>query len=376
MFIKKKGLGSACSFLVFFLFIAVLSAHGAPPVKEEAAPQKGDPVQGHHLFKHYCAVCHGISGKGNGPNAQNIDPHPADLTGPETSALSDQEIYQTIDRGGAAVELSGYMPPWGKTLSREQIQSLLAYIRSLQKKQTWEEGRAMRFSNLKAGGEKECQICHIQKIESRQVAPNLGHEGSKLNRQWLYQFLKNPDRIRPVGFIPLTKTKMPNFFFSDEEALALTEFLVTQKDGGVPPSGSMRFAQGGAGEVEKGKRLFIDKYACDGCHRTGQEEGGVVGPDLSIAAKRLRPEWMFHWIKNPKAIRPDSPMPTFGASDEDIRALVAFILSVGSEAPGAAPVSMPAAADKALVQKGEKIVKEKNCLYCHTLDPFNSQSGR
>ena len=37
-------------------------------------------LQGAELFKTYCAVCHGIDAKGNGPMAKSLKTAPADLT--------------------------------------------------------------------------------------------------------------------------------------------------------------------------------------------------------------------------------------------------------------------------------------------------------
>ena len=288
--------------------------------------------------------------------------------------LSDAEIYEVIEKGGAAVDLSGAMPPWGKTLTREQIQGLVSYIRSLSKKD--EKKKEVRFADLKQGGKDDCKVCHLTN-KAQMIAPNLGHEGSKLNLDWLYQFLKEPSRLRPVGYMPLTKAKMPNFYFTDEEAASLAAYLMTQKDEGIAsavlPGGNLS----DVAEVEKGKQLFSDKYACDACHKTGEGGGGIVGPNLSVAAKRLRPEWIFYWLKNPQAIRPDSPMPTFGIPDGEIRSLTAYILNVSLKSPDTAVgVAQPISVEGASAKKGEKLIKEKNCLFCHTLDAYNSQERK
>jgi len=375
----RKRFILAC--LLFFLFFSTsLTVEGASSKKKEqpAAPplSKGNPVEGKHVYNHYCAVCHGLTGKGNGVNADNLDPHPANLTSSEVQGLSDGEIYEVIEKGGAAVELSVAMPPWGRTLSGEQIRDVIAYIRTFSGKSAPEAEKGVRLSDVKRGGNADCQICHMKQGQPRPIAPNIGHEGSKLNPQWLSKFLKDPGRIRPVGFIPLTKSKMPNFQLSDEEIKALTAFLMTQKDGGisaVPLSGANL---SDAGEIEKGKRLFTDKYACDACHRgSGGDAGGIVGPNLSEAAKRLRPEWVFFWLKNPQSIRPDVNMPNFGIPDAEIRSLIAYIYSLGGGISQVAQVSEPPS-NPELIQKGEKLVKDKNCLACHTLDHFNSQEKR
>lgn len=383
----KKRIGFFILFLLAFYSVGLpFSAFGAPadksakadrPAKKEEGPVQGDPQQGKHLFRHYCAVCHGLSLKGNGPNADNLDPHPADLTSKEVAGLSDQEIYEVIQNGGAAVELSAYMPPWGKTLSREQISNVIAYIRTFSGgKPASREEKGVRFSDIKQGGEADCRVCHIKRERLKTIAPNLGHEGSKFNREWLSKFIKAPGRIRPIGFLPLTKSKMPNFQFSDDEVASVTEFLMTLKDEGISENVLAGLNPSDPKEVEKGKRLFTDKFACDGCHKVATEgSGGAVGPNLSNAAERLKPEWMFYWIKNPQAIRPTTPMPNFNVPDDEIRSLIAYLTSLSPAPPKAAPVA-DAAPNPDRVAKGEKIVKEKNCAGCHTIDRFNSQIKR
>ncbi len=374
------------------------AVHAESPRGSAAGSLRAGLRVGKHLFTHYCAVCHGLSGKGNGVNAGNLDPHPSDLTGAEATKLSDREIYEVIEKGGGAVELSVEMPPWGRTLSPSQIRALVAYIRVLgNPKASLEEGAQIRFFQLQTGGEETCPVCHIKAAGGPPIAPNLGHAGSKLNSQWLYQFLKNPQRVRPVGFIPLTKARMPNFYFSDEELRALTEFLMTQRDRGISATAARGVVRSAA-EAERGRRLFVDKYGCPGCHRTGGQEGGIVGPDLTMAPRRLKPEWVYYWLKNPQAIRPDSPMPDFGLPDSEIYSLIAYVLSLEEGKSKGTPVSAPFPAPFASplppaegafgtplvsivqspsgewVKKGEKLVKDKNCVACHTLDPFNSQA--
>jgi mono/diheme cytochrome c family protein len=357
---------------LFFLFLLLPPFGGRPALSKTDAP---DPDKGRVIFNHLCAACHGLTGKGNGPNAENLDPHPSDLTSREVSKLDDQEIREVIEKGGAAVELSAAMPPWGKTLPKEQIDHLIAYIRTLSSKSP-ALPRTVRFAGLPRSEEEqaECRVCHKPKGVHRAIAPNLGHEGSKLNPDWLYAFLKEPHKIRPIGFIPLTKSKMPNFQLTDEDAGALTAYLMTRRDPGIAPEGvQIRSTEG---QVERGKSYFRDKFVCDGCHKIG-EEGGIVGPDLSEASRRLRPEWIFRWLKNPQAIRPDSPMPNFGVSDEEARALAAYILSAGeSSLPASSGTAALWAADPEKIERGETLIKEQNCTGCHTLDSYNSRERR
>lgn len=90
--------------------------------------------QGAFLFGRYCAVCHGFEGKGDGFNAFNLDPRPRDLSDSTyMRALSDAQIMQTINGGGRSVNKSPLMPAYGWTLSRQEIQELSSFVKTLKK---------------------------------------------------------------------------------------------------------------------------------------------------------------------------------------------------------------------------------------------------
>lgn len=84
-------------------------------------------------YRFYCAQCHGLEGKGNGPNATKSQPvEPRDHTNAgEMNKLTDDDIINAITDGGAATSKSTLMPPFGKTLSKGDIVALKDYIRKL-----------------------------------------------------------------------------------------------------------------------------------------------------------------------------------------------------------------------------------------------------
>ncbi|KMP11970.1 Triheme cytochrome c [Candidatus Nitromaritima sp. SCGC AAA799-C22] len=79
-------------------------------------------------------------------------------------------------------------------------------------------------------------------------------------------------------------------------------------------------------QTDTGELLFLNKKSCLACHQLN-EEGGQVGPSLNRAAFNYRPEWVYAWISNPQAFRPDSKMPNLGLQLEEARALAAFLAS-------------------------------------------------
>lgn len=86
--------------------------------------------QGKHLFLHYCATCHGDEARGDGQNASNLNPPPPDLTSSKNTRDA-ALLRRVIAEGSAAVGRSPLSPPWGRSLSRQEIDSLVAFCQSL-----------------------------------------------------------------------------------------------------------------------------------------------------------------------------------------------------------------------------------------------------
>lgn len=89
--------------------------------------------QGKILFQHYCATCHGDEGKGDGQNASNLNPPPPDMS-VSTNQRDPALLRRVIAEGSAAIGRSPQSPPWGRSLSRQQIDYLVAYCQSLGRK--------------------------------------------------------------------------------------------------------------------------------------------------------------------------------------------------------------------------------------------------
>ncbi|MBI1788974.1 MAG: c-type cytochrome [Acidobacteria bacterium] len=102
---------------------------------ESAAKEAGlnyEESNGKKLFEHYCAVCHGATGEGDGFNAYNLNPKPRNLADRNAmAAFSDQQLFDAISRGAFERGKSNLMPPWGHTLNERQIRYLVACLRTL-----------------------------------------------------------------------------------------------------------------------------------------------------------------------------------------------------------------------------------------------------
>ncbi len=84
-------------------------------------------------FEFYCAQCHGTDGKGKGPNVtKDFATSPRNFTNAkEMDKLSDADLKNVIIDGGPSVGKSSLMPPWGKTLTGEDVDALVGHLRKL-----------------------------------------------------------------------------------------------------------------------------------------------------------------------------------------------------------------------------------------------------
>jgi len=90
------------------------------PIETAEAAEPGAP-----LYKAKCAACHAVDGSGNTTYGKKEKLR--DLRAPEVVKQTDLELTKVIAGG------KGKMPGYGKQLSTQQIQDVIAYMRTLKK---------------------------------------------------------------------------------------------------------------------------------------------------------------------------------------------------------------------------------------------------
>lgn len=84
------------------------------------------------LFTTNCGRCHGGAGKADGPDAEHLKVHIADMTAADFLDKRDSaHLRKVIRDGGAASGLSPLMPPWGMLFSEAELTALVEYVQSL-----------------------------------------------------------------------------------------------------------------------------------------------------------------------------------------------------------------------------------------------------
>ncbi len=125
--------------LLLLLACALIAAAPQGPVAVDGpwvAPSSADALidpmaanpkaveKGGKVFNSVCWTCHGMTGKGDGPNAPLIRKRPADLGARAVQVQTNGALYWKISQG------RGEMAAFEQALSREERWALVHYIRT------------------------------------------------------------------------------------------------------------------------------------------------------------------------------------------------------------------------------------------------------
>ena len=95
-------------------------------------PLNYQQAQGKRVFYHNCVWCHADTTPAGPSNRYTVTPTPPLANDGETcNALSDQFMQNIITLGGSALGKSAMMPPWGQTLTQEEIKGVITFMRAI-----------------------------------------------------------------------------------------------------------------------------------------------------------------------------------------------------------------------------------------------------
>jgi len=252
-----------------------------------------------------------------------------------------------------------------------------------------------------------CFGCHtIAGFEKAQkVGPDLTRIANKVDPSWLVRWIQ-----KPKGYLP--KTKMPHFELSGDDALSIAAYLLRTSQA-MP---ELRGVFKASASAERGKEI-VSAVGCLGCHRipgieakappdgtpspasppdtereapapgaeTASEKKPVkarpfapppvpgnqdFAPDLSRVAGKVNADWLFTWVKNPKQFRPTTRMPNLRLSDEEARAVTAFLMTLGRKQPIAGVEREVSKTER--VAAGEHLIRKRGCFGCHDIKGFET----
>ena len=281
-----------------------------------------------HKFSEFgCTVCHDGQGRGLTPHYA----HGEDEYWPDPLlAYSTQEGWR-----------KDYVP---KLKGNEYLEANCAQChteRGFKGTPTVERGRQLFFSS-------NCYGCHrIEGLSDGTIGPDLSEVGKRWKVDYIWGRIHDPKAILPTSIMPrFTNLK-------DDDIKALVVFLKSRKGRNFAETEIQRYRiklTGGAelvqanvkpveikpGEMLKqGEKLIIDR-ACTACHKLGDREGGIA-PDLSFEGLVKEEKWIYDHFKNPRSTMPDSIMPAFRFTDDEFKAMTAYLVSLKTPPASASP---------------------------------------
>ncbi|MBI3999931.1 MAG: c-type cytochrome [Candidatus Omnitrophica bacterium] len=190
---------------------------------------------------------------------------------------------------------------------------------------------------------------------------------------WFFQKLKNPrifDRGKIVGYHE--KLRMPDFGFTDEQAEALTTFLLSLREEDIPLE-MQRELNLKEKEIESG-RFLVSKLNCQGCHTLDGVDGrvrplfedlGSAPPILDGEGAKVHEFWLYHFLEKPELIRPwlKIRMPTFDFNETDTNTIVRYFHNLAEQEFSFAPSTQHATTES--IHTGRNLFTQLKCIQCH-----------
>jgi len=156
----------------------------------------------------------------------------------------------------------------------------------------------------------KCETCHNLGDGEPKMGPTLATVGPKRSANWMIDHLQNPSPGSPMPAVQLSPALLnclSAFLLkvTPENALALDK---------VP-----EFALQGA--------MIYQTNMCGNCHIINGI-GGQAGPPLNGIGQRRTTEWLAGHFRNPQAFSPNSLMPPYDFSSDEMEAIVDYLMAL------------------------------------------------
>lgn len=140
----------------------------------------------------------------------------------------------------------------------------------------------------------KCAYCHSLAGKGGKVGPELDKVAADETEDWLAKHFRDPQAATPGSV-------MPKLNLLADEIQVLVAYM---KSLGPGPY------------TEEAPKLFAE--SCVACHRVGNE-GGDVGPDLSLIGSARDKAFLSRYIADPSRLNPASTMPGFKGQLTDLQ---------------------------------------------------------
>lgn len=222
-------------------------------------------------------------------------------------------------------------------------------------------------------GEARCVSCHMIDERGGTLGPDLSMIGSKVRRDWLFSFIKDPMHDQP-------DTRMLRYRFSDTEIRDLVAYLTMDLIDPEAPETEPEVGYLDPKQVAAGREAFI-KHGCFSCHRFGDlASTAKIGPGLTAIGDRVveREEfgtaavvptlanWLYLKLRQPDSLADDSRMPTYNFTEREAATVVVALLSARrADLPASRVTRAPSPTPYAPQGPFGALVGRYRCMSCH-----------
>ncbi len=235
--------------------------------------------------------------------------------------LSQRPLATTI--GGVSILLIVFLTAWGAYEGNKAREAKEAKAAEMTKADVEKPPEANPMNGLSLFKTLKCAECHKGPSQMLNIPPGLEFAGNKYIERWLVEYLQEPYRIRWESKDERPVIRMPNFKLSEKEARDIAAYLMTLSKDKLFPEHDFDWTESDSDMVLSGQDLVF-QYGCFGCHKI-EDEGQNIGPELSHVGSKLKENYMYHIIKDPRRIVPNTPMKDFQLDDFDVEDIVAYL---------------------------------------------------
>ena len=249
-----------------------------------------------------------------------------------------------------------------------------------------------------------CYACHKTRgFENlRKPGPNLRRIDSKLDEEWVANWIRDPRALKPSTWMPRvwynSNTDTPEDAVRNEvEIDAVVAYLFANAEDHEVAVSDPR-----TGDAENGRQI-VESVGCLACHVSGDESREDAGPrrtfgqPLQGIGSKTSYEWLFDWVRDPKHYSAETYMPDLRLTDAQVADVATYLAGMtGGQGAGAGatyaasdvdevlldymraivPMEEARAAleamspDERLLDVGSRAIGRYGCFSCHEISGF------